>query len=688
MVMRRILAAALCCVVGAAAAAAAAAAEDAPPRSVASGRFETPERPLWPGEIFELRLVWMVDWQKFGNLDGPLEWKADPLVAAAFGEPKLELNGPTARIMLSTRAMALAPGRLVLQPAQQKMVLQTAVHMAGDVPVAVSESKPVTGDAGTLTVVPLPAPPADFSGAVGRFTLSATAEPLRPKAGEAVVWRLTLEGEGNWPLIHGLPARLVSRDFDVVGKPRTTEGSGNTPFSGSLSEEVTLIPRVSGGQTLGPVSMSVFDPARGAYVTISAPAIRLDVAPGPGERPPVPKAERRKDQAGIPPALDGSEQTGTPLSPLAWRLGLIGPLLALVLAWAAIVVLRALRRDPGRPLRVAHARLRKILERLASSDRDEARRSLLRAWQAAFAARQKIDAAAPTPAAFVADDARALWVESEAYLYGPAKPLPQDWLARARGWMDRIGAPPAFPLRSLWRRDNLLPAVALFLLFAAAGPAVAADWKAEYRTARNLALRKRWEDAAAHAAVAWVQQPRAETAALWTMTARQAGYATARDGGVPLPPQGWEAFVAIQSAPGWQRVAVAAAVAGAAGAIVLLVALYAGPGRRWRGAGLGLLLSASIVGGISWLALDFYGPAGRHDGVILTHAAPARPLPVDTPEDDVPMLPAGMAGTSGDQFLGWTQVRFADGTDAWVRREHVRPVWRAGYSIKNGEVQK
>src|SRR3546814_3984869 len=42
---------------------------------------------VWAGEIFDLKLVWRVDWQTFGNLDGPLEWKPEPFVAGPFSEP-------------------------------------------------------------------------------------------------------------------------------------------------------------------------------------------------------------------------------------------------------------------------------------------------------------------------------------------------------------------------------------------------------------------------------------------------------------------------------------------------------------------------------------------------------------------------------------------------------------------------
>lgn len=661
----------LCAVAAALGMAASAAAQ--PARDGVSGWFEPPGRPVWAGEVFDLKLVWQVDWATFGNLEGPLDWTPDPLVAGPFSEPVLEQRGDgTARILFSTRAIALAPGAIALKPARQSMVLQTGMLNAGDVPIAVTESRAVLSAGTRLVARPLPPAPAGFAGAVGRFTLAATAEPLSPQVGEAVTWTVTLSGEGNWPLIRALPARMVSRDFDVFGKPETVAETGETPFAGSLRETVTLVPRVAGAHRLGPVEMAVFDPVRGAYVTIAAPAIALEVQPGPGARESAASRPSGAQERRFPPAIGGSARAVPPLAPWAWRLGLAVPPLLVVAAWAALVWARAVRRDPARPLRRAH----RALARMPDGDWT---RSGIRAWQTAFAARHDMAEAAPVADSFADPEARTLWRESETSLYAPGdRRLPADWRGRMKTYVSRLGPPPKFDVRALLRREALLPLAALALIAGPPGPASAAsaqrDWKAHYGEAREAALDGRWKEAAPHAVTAWLQHPSAETGALWALAARESGFVTER-GGVPLPPRGWRGVFASLSPPGWQRLALALLSAGTAGAVLVLSALYGMTHRRlWR-AGAALLTAAAALGSVCAAALGFYGPAGAAGGVVVTRPVPLLPLPVDVPEAGQPIVPAGMAGVLDGAFLGWRRVRFADGTAGWVGVPALVQIW-------------
>ena len=55
-------------------------------------------------------------------------------------------------------------------------------------------------DSTDITVVPLPIDhqPADFSGAVGQFSLSASATPVKVSPGEPVTLKLIVTGNGNF----------------------------------------------------------------------------------------------------------------------------------------------------------------------------------------------------------------------------------------------------------------------------------------------------------------------------------------------------------------------------------------------------------------------------------------------------------------------------------------------------------
>ena len=136
-----------------------------------------------------------------------------------------------------------------------------------------------------ITVRPLPeqGKPADFSGAVGSFTMHSEVDKTRLKTNEAVTLKSTISGKGNIQLIDKLnltfPPDFESYDPKVNSDIQTTA----TGISGSQVFEYLLIPRKPGKFTIKPYAFSYYDLDKRKYVTLTSPEFALEVEKGTGE---------------------------------------------------------------------------------------------------------------------------------------------------------------------------------------------------------------------------------------------------------------------------------------------------------------------------------------------------------------------------------------------------------------------
>lgn len=140
-------------------------------------------------------------------------------------------------------------------------------------------SKPVT-----IKVKPLPAnSPADFNGAVGKFTMNVKADKTDVKANEAITITTTISGVGNLKLVNK-PTLNFPPDFDIYD-PKETENLKNSEngISGSKTFEYLIIPRHEGTFNIPPVSLSYFDLSTNSYKTLKSDNITFNIAKGDGE---------------------------------------------------------------------------------------------------------------------------------------------------------------------------------------------------------------------------------------------------------------------------------------------------------------------------------------------------------------------------------------------------------------------
>ncbi len=78
----------------------------------------------------------------------------------------------------------------------------------------------------TINVLPLPSRPANFSGGVGKFNISASIDKKEVKAGDPVTIRVVVGGVGNLKLLKQ-PVVTLPKDFDkydakITDKTRLT----------------------------------------------------------------------------------------------------------------------------------------------------------------------------------------------------------------------------------------------------------------------------------------------------------------------------------------------------------------------------------------------------------------------------------------------------------------------------------
>lgn len=133
----------------------------------------------------------------------------------------------------------------------------------------------------TLHVKPLPEPrPANFSGAVGRFSASSRLVGNNFKTNEASSMIFTIEGTGNIKFLTE-PKIDFPSEFEVYDPHVETNAhvSGHN-MTGSQTIEYTFVPQSVGNFTIAAHDFVYFDPSKGQYVTESVPGFEVKVERG------------------------------------------------------------------------------------------------------------------------------------------------------------------------------------------------------------------------------------------------------------------------------------------------------------------------------------------------------------------------------------------------------------------------
>ena len=135
-----------------------------------------------------------------------------------------------------------------------------------------------------IDVQPLPTPKPDgFSGAVGKFSVSATLTPEQINANDAATLRLVVTGQGNMKLMKA-PTIRFPQDFEVYD-PKENNKTQNTATGakGSITYDYVVVPRHGGKYSIPPVEFCYFDPEQERYTTVRTDSFQLAVAKAKGQ---------------------------------------------------------------------------------------------------------------------------------------------------------------------------------------------------------------------------------------------------------------------------------------------------------------------------------------------------------------------------------------------------------------------
>ncbi len=176
-------------------------------------------------------------------------------------------------------------GKLVIEPLSLDVDVQLPSNrrnIFGQV-LLVEDHKRVSAGAKTISVKALPesGKPADFSGAVGRFTFKVTPSKTNLKSGESLDLDVSVSGTGNLKLFT-LPKPIVPSALEMYDPVHNEQVS--TPLSGmtgKISDKYAIIPQYKGNYPIKPMVFTYFDLGSRSYKTITSPEIMVNVLEGP-----------------------------------------------------------------------------------------------------------------------------------------------------------------------------------------------------------------------------------------------------------------------------------------------------------------------------------------------------------------------------------------------------------------------
>ena len=138
-----------------------------------------------------------------------------------------------------------------------------------------------------INVLPLPeeGKPANFSGAVGNFSLSMNFPTRSLNAGETTSGEIIISGKGNFKLFD-IPKLAFPPALEVYA-PKEEEHLTNstTGVSGDITHSYTIVPQYKGKFPIPPLNFTFFNPDTQKYETLTSENITIEVLNGQEYKP-------------------------------------------------------------------------------------------------------------------------------------------------------------------------------------------------------------------------------------------------------------------------------------------------------------------------------------------------------------------------------------------------------------------
>ena len=135
-------------------------------------------------------------------------------------------------------------------------------------------------EARRIRVKPYPAgQPANFTGAVGEFKLTASVDTDKVKTNEAVTYYVELQGTGNLNMF-SLPKLNFPETMEVFPPTASFEQKQLwDQFTGNMKWEYILIPRQAGRVFLPRIELAYFNPKDEQFHSIRSRSVELNISP-------------------------------------------------------------------------------------------------------------------------------------------------------------------------------------------------------------------------------------------------------------------------------------------------------------------------------------------------------------------------------------------------------------------------
>ncbi|MDX1761136.1 MAG: BatD family protein [Christiangramia sp.] len=182
-------------------------------------------------------------------------------------------------------------------PSQRRDIFGSRIYKTVNKTVAANNKK--------INVKALPArKPANFTGAVGKFSFNVSTTKDELNAGESLQAKVEVRGNGNLKLFD-LPELTAPSSLEMYDPERTENVNTNlNGMQGTIAQTYTIVPTRKGKYPIPALSFSYFDPSSETYKTASSEEIMINVNNGPlaGNEPSGPAGINKQSLN-----LDGSQ---------------------------------------------------------------------------------------------------------------------------------------------------------------------------------------------------------------------------------------------------------------------------------------------------------------------------------------------------------------------------------------------
>lgn len=327
--------------------------------------------------LYTTGMIRDLDTLKYPSLKG--FWKEDIEIATHLNFQQEVVDGvPYKKALLASFALfPIKEGTAVVDSYQAKCTVIPGADPFGALGMGRAFTFTKASQPVKITVKPLPLEgrPADFSGAVGDFAVTARIEDNNVVSNQPFPLKIRFEGRGNAKLID-IPPFQPPEGMELYDTQKEAKFFG---WGTSFKEfTVQLIPRRDGEFEIPSIAASMFDPVTKKYISRATEPLRLRVGRGSGatrggsESFTGGKGEARKNQkpkGPIEPVLVEQFKASSKWT-LAQAVGGAAGIYSLVIALLFGVAARELGWGRGKPKlnRLVKARVRGLQEKASAGD--------------------------------------------------------------------------------------------------------------------------------------------------------------------------------------------------------------------------------------------------------------------------------------------------------------------------------